>query len=265
MSIQVTCTKCHTRFNVSEKFAGKKGPCPKCKTVITIPSADEEVVISEPVVGPTDGKGRQILKPLKRSESNYSKLQILLMVGSVVVFLVGALIAQAVIVEKYYMPMPLIILPMALVAPMVAYGAYNILRDQELEPFTGQELWLRVLICGAIYALLWAGMPLAKYAFGDRYDTGTWILALAGMLGAGGATGMLIFDFDYTMGLIHYGLFLGLCLLGRFFAGIGVFPGMLEKPAPVAESAPQVSSMWDSDLYGPLQDLCPIIVAMFTG
>ena len=45
---------------------------------------------------------------------------------------------------------------------------------------------------------------------------------------------MLSFDFDYTMGLMHYGLFLGLCLLARVLAGIGVFPGMLEqadKPA----------------------------------
>ena len=72
-------------------------------------------------------------------------------------------------------------------------------------------------------------MPLAKYAFGDRYDTGSWILALVGMLGVGGSTGMLSFDFDYTMGLIHYGLFLGLCLLARVLAGIGVFPGMLEQ------------------------------------
>ena len=40
---------------------------------------------------------------------------------------------------------------------------------------------------------------------------------------------MLSFDFDYTMGLIHYGLFLGLCLLARVLAGIGVFPGMLEQ------------------------------------
>lgn len=241
MPIQVTCVKCHTRFKVSEKFAGKKGPCPKCKTVITIPTSEEEVTIHAPVVGPTDGKGRQILKPLKRKDNTYSKLQLLAMVGSVVVFLIGALVAQLMVAEKYYMPLPLMIVPMAIVAPMVAYGAYNILREQELEPFKGQELWLRVLICGAIYALLWAGMPLAKYAFGDRYDTGSWILALIGMLGVGGATGMLVFDFDYTMGLIHYGLFLGLCLVGRMIAGVGVFPGMLEKPEaipqkPVGES-----------------------------
>ena len=231
MAIRVTCTKCHTRFNVSEKYAGQKGPCPKCKEVILVPKAEDEVVISAPVAGPKDGKGRQILKPIKRNENKFSMLQLVAMIGSVIVFLLGALFIQYSYSDedRLALPLPLMIFPMALVAPMVAYGAYNILKDQELDSFEGQELWLRIVICGAIYALLWGAMPLAKYAFGDRYDTGTWILALVGMLGAGGATGMLTFDFDYTMGLIHYGLFLGLCLIARVLAGIGVFPGMLEN------------------------------------
>ena len=45
MPIQVTCPKCFTRFSVSEKFAGKKGPCPKCKSEITVPDVGEEVVV----------------------------------------------------------------------------------------------------------------------------------------------------------------------------------------------------------------------------
>jgi hypothetical protein len=229
MPIPVTCPKCHTRFKVSEKFAGQKGPCPKCKEVILVPKLEDEVVISAPVVGPKDGKGRQILKPIKRNENKFSMIQLVAMVGSVVAFLIGALVVQFYVEDKSQLSMLLMVVPMAIVAPLVAYGAYNILKDQEIESFVGQELWLRVVICGAIYALLWAGMPLAKYAFGDRYDTGSWILALVGMLGVGGSTGMLSFDFDYTMGLIHYGLFLGLCLLARVLAGIGVFPGMLEQ------------------------------------
>jgi len=39
MPIQVTCPGCKAQFNVSEKFAGKQGPCPKCKKPITIPKA----------------------------------------------------------------------------------------------------------------------------------------------------------------------------------------------------------------------------------
>ncbi|MEC8508925.1 MAG: MJ0042-type zinc finger domain-containing protein, partial [Planctomycetota bacterium] len=34
MSIRVTCPGCHARFNVSDQFAGKSGPCPKCKKTI---------------------------------------------------------------------------------------------------------------------------------------------------------------------------------------------------------------------------------------
>ena len=45
MAIQVTCSGCHARFKVSDKYAGRKGPCPKCKAEITVPDADEEVVI----------------------------------------------------------------------------------------------------------------------------------------------------------------------------------------------------------------------------
>ena len=48
MPIRVTCSSCHARFNVSDQFAGKEGPCPKCKTMIKIPDKEEEVVIAVP-------------------------------------------------------------------------------------------------------------------------------------------------------------------------------------------------------------------------
>lgn len=40
MPIQIICTKCQTQFSVSDKFAGKKGPCPKCRQPITVPRAE---------------------------------------------------------------------------------------------------------------------------------------------------------------------------------------------------------------------------------
>ena len=48
MPITIVCPGCHGRFSVSEKFAGKQGPCPKCKKVISIPKASEEVKIHVP-------------------------------------------------------------------------------------------------------------------------------------------------------------------------------------------------------------------------
>ena len=49
MAINVVCPGCRSRFAVSEKFAGKTGPCPKCKQPIVIPTpAAKDVVVHEP-------------------------------------------------------------------------------------------------------------------------------------------------------------------------------------------------------------------------
>lgn len=40
MAIEVSCPSCKTKFTVSDKFAGKQGPCPKCKAPITIPKPE---------------------------------------------------------------------------------------------------------------------------------------------------------------------------------------------------------------------------------
>ena len=69
MPIQVTCPGCLSRFTVSDKYAGKKGPCPKCKKEIMVPDKAQEVVIHAPEVsGPKDSKGVAVLKPIKRGE-----------------------------------------------------------------------------------------------------------------------------------------------------------------------------------------------------
>lgn len=232
MPIQVTCPKCMTRFNVSEKFAGKEGPCPKCKSKIRVPEKAEEVVISAPKSGPTDSEGREILKPIKRADNRLSQIQIGAIVASLVGFLATAFFFRLTFEDKINFPFWILAVSAILIAIPIALGAYTILKDSELEDFKGKSLWTRVLICGGIYALFWLAMPLSKYAFGDQYEMGTWILALVGMLGGGAAVGMLTFDFDYLTGLLHYGLYLGFCLLGRLIAGIGTLPGMLEQPKP---------------------------------
>ena len=48
MAINVICPGCHTRFKVSDKYAGVEGPCPKCKVKIKIPEKSDEVVIHTP-------------------------------------------------------------------------------------------------------------------------------------------------------------------------------------------------------------------------
>lgn len=225
MPIRVTCNKCHTRFNVSEKFAGKEGPCPKCKTKIRVPDASEEVVIAAPKMsGPVDSKGQAVLKPLSRKETKISRIQLTLIAASMIGFLAIAFVMRIMIPEKADFPDWLLAISAFLVAPPLVYVAYAFLREQDLDGFVGNELWARVMICSAVYALTWIAMPLAAFAFNDSYEVGSFVIAGVAMLGIGGVTGMLSFDFDYFMGSVHYGLYMATCLLGRWLAGVGMLP-----------------------------------------
>ncbi len=225
MPIRVTCPKCHTRFNVSDKFAGKEGPCPKCKTKIQVPEKSEEVVIAAPAnAGPVDSVGRSVLKPIRRKETRLSSVQLTLIAVCIIGFLAAALILQMMIPEKSGFPMWLLGLSAFLIAPPLVFVAYAFLRDQELDPFRGNELWGRVLICSAIYAITWIAMPLACFAFNDSYEVGSYVIAGIAMMGIGGVAGMYCFDFDFLMGSVHFGLYLGTCLLGRWLAGVGALP-----------------------------------------
>src|SRR5206468_717565 len=95
MAIDVTCPSCHTRFQVSDKFAGKSGPCPKCKATIKIPDKTQEVVIHAPEVsGPTDSKGQAVLKPIARKEVRLQMPQIVAIIGSVLVVLIVAVVLR---------------------------------------------------------------------------------------------------------------------------------------------------------------------------
>jgi hypothetical protein len=238
MSIRVTCPGCHQRFDVSEKFAGREGPCPKCKIKIRIPDKSEEVVIQTPdMAGPKDKKGRLVLKPIARAETILSGVQIALIVCTIVGFLLAALIVRFVLDGKE-MPAYLPVLGNVLLAPAIVFAGYTFLRDQELGPFTGKQLWTRVAICSAVYAASWLAMYAGRYAFNDRWELGSWVSAIVSMLLLGAAAGMLAFEMDYLTGLLHYGLYLGCTFLMRVLAGMDVLPGMTE-PTPLINANQQ--------------------------
>jgi predicted Zn finger-like uncharacterized protein len=56
----ITCSNCQSKIRVPDSAAGKKGKCPKCGTIITIPAeappeeAAAEAVVEEPAGSPFD-------------------------------------------------------------------------------------------------------------------------------------------------------------------------------------------------------------------
>ena len=160
MAISVVCAKCQARFNVSDKFAGQTGPCPKCKQPIKIPKATGDVTIH----GPS--------KPAESSQSGQMPTApIVFKEESVLSYLCHdtsccrrARIAWSIRFRQSIqgriwptgsIPFLLQALTAFFVAIPCAKVGYTVMRDKELEPYRGRPLAIRVLVCSMVYAALW--------------------------------------------------------------------------------------------------------------
>ena len=215
MPIAVTCPKCLTRFSVNEKFAGKKGPCPKCKNEITIPELTEQVVIhAPPDVAPKDSKGQSVLKPIKRKEAKFSRALIWGSVGGVA----GAILLALGMRLTGGTPIIMrIIIALAVAPPLVRFG-YAISRDSELEPYVGRELWNRVWITSAVLAATWLiYVFITPYVLDIDYASEMGLLAsgisLVVMLTFGSVAAMAAFELELFGGMIIAGVYVAATLL----------------------------------------------------
>ncbi|MBX3420512.1 MAG: hypothetical protein KF752_03040 [Pirellulaceae bacterium] len=231
MPIPVTCPTCFTRFSVSDKFAGKSGPCPKCKATIKIPELAQQVVVHAPAdKGPTDSKGKSVLKPIGRQDVKLSLPVILTAaLGTLTVF------AVAFGLRLSNQPPSAWIVGAAgllLALPLVAVG-YWFLRDDELQGFQGHELWVRCLICAVVFALGWAlyrFIPAYLNGYESAAETSLleMLLMFAVMIGLGTAAAVLTLEIELGQGLLLYALYLivTLALAGLSGTPLGeVMPG----------------------------------------
>jgi hypothetical protein len=222
MAIQITCPGCHKRFQVSDKFAGQKGPCPNCKTVIQIPKKEEEAVIHAPAEFGGSGKtGAPTFKPVARTDATFSPAVAgLVAAATLLVFALAWFVGRA-----SGDPPTIVLVAGALVlAPPLVFGGYLFLRDDELEPFRGASLWIRVGIVSLVYALIWGivgvwikGYFLETPAFEESYQV---IIAMAVMIGLGAFAAHVALDLDIWSAAFHYGLYLAVTVLLRMTMGM---------------------------------------------
>jgi hypothetical protein len=216
MAIQVTCPGCHKRFSVSDKFAGQKGPCPSCKTVIQIPSKSEEVIVHAPEeFGPKDAAGRPVLKPIARSEARLS-VAVSVLIGTLLV----GLVAGAIWLRATYggeVPHWILGAGAALLGPPLAFAGYTFLRNDELEPYRGRGVLLRALICGLVYAGLWGVYFGAIYFVfeNERLELFQLLFIVPVLMAIGAGTAYVSFDVDFGTGVIHYAFYLLVTVLLR--------------------------------------------------
>ena len=223
MPIPVTCPGCKKSFNVDDKFAGKTGPCPHCKARITVPQQQPEVTVHAPAEFSSGGKsttGKLVLKPIAREKTRITPLGIAA-VGGGVVAAIGYAVAIRLMAGEPGSMKQIVLCGVGLlaIAPPLAVAAYTVLRDVELGPYRGKELYIRAAICGLVYAILWAGFAYVKHVLGE-IDLPYWLLLAPPFFVIGGMAGKFSFDLETASGFFHYAFYVAVTIVLGLIAGV---------------------------------------------
>ena len=223
MPIPVVCPGCKARFNVSDQFAGRTGPCPKCKQPITIPAlAVKAVTIHEPEAPVTTsaGTGRMPTAPIRRVEKAIPTWKFAALGGAAVAAMLAAwgvgtvLGADALTTDLSWLPA---VAGLVLAVPCVLLG-YAAVRNRELEPYTGTPLLLRSLACAAVYAGLWVvkgQLPAEQTA-----EMWQWVYIGPLFMAAGGLAALVSLELDWGPAIAHFSLYAMVTSLLRWLAGL---------------------------------------------
>lgn len=221
MPIQVTCPGCLSRFTVSDKYAGKKGPCPKCKKELTVPDKSQEVVIHAPEsAGPKDSKGVAVLKPIKRTDFKLTTREIAISAAIAIVAVAFAIVGRVSFTEQPWWFLSLGAIAMSF---PLAWAGYIFLHDDELGTYVGQELINRVAICAGVFAVTWGLYWLVSYYLGSKtladVDGIQFAISVLVMFTAGALVSMAVFELEIGQAVMHYGLYFFVTFLLALIAG----------------------------------------------
>ncbi|TWT48659.1 hypothetical protein [Botrimarina hoheduenensis] len=231
MAIQVTCPGCMARFTVADEHGGKQGPCPKCKKPITIPKAEDQIVIHAPKgEGPTNKEGKRVLKTVKRKDTAFSPLIATGVGVTVLLTLLAAFLLRG--YPDTAGSYPILGGGALLLGPLLAWAGYLFLRDQELEPYQGGPLWIRALVCGLVYALAWGIYLLIASQIGEtgwqQNGLEIWQMGFAAAVAVGIGTfaAFVSLDLEPLMGFLHCALYFAVTVGLRFVMALPPLPGL---------------------------------------
>jgi hypothetical protein len=223
MSIPVVCPGCRKRFEVSEQFAGKTGPCPSCKTQITIPKLEEQVVIHAPKEGPP-GKtrtGKPTPKPTARKDAKFQPVQAAVIAGATIVVMVVTLAARGVLQSDSWTNWMLRAAGLLVVSPPLVLGGYWFLRDDELEPYRNRELYLRAGALALVFAILWGGFGIVERNVIVPGEIWQWLFVAPPFFVFGALMALACLDLDFGSGFFLYSFYVVATGLLRWLAGLG--------------------------------------------
>ena len=253
MPISVTCPGCLSRFTVSDKYAGKKGPCPKCKKDLIVPDKTQEVVIHAPEIGPKDSKGVSVLKPLKRAEFKLSKIEIIVGAILTVVSLGLAIFARTGFADPPWLLSAFGVISLAF---PLAWVGYSFFHDDELQEYSGQERSTRVGICALVFAVTWGLYWFLAYYMGNKtladVDAVQFAVFLAVMFVIGSLGSLAAMDLEFGQALLHYSMYFAATFLLALLAGV-----QISEPMSSGKSKPGFPTVNPNLINPQLKNIAP--------
>lgn len=223
MAIIVVCPGCRKSFKVSDKFAGKTGPCPTCKRTLQVPTKAEEVQVHAPEAFAGGGRstsGKLVTEPIARVNAKFHPVKAVLIAAAAVVVLVAAWLGRPIWTMQGTQGLLARIIGLLVVSPPLVLAAYAVLRDDELEPYRGTALYVRAAACSLAYAALWGvfAFLFQGWLTGELWQ---WIVVVPVMAMLGGGAALASLDLQLGDAVFHYGFYLIVTVLLRWAAGMG--------------------------------------------
>jgi len=222
MSILVVCPGCKKSFRVSDQFAGRKGPCPNCKTLITVPAKSAEVKVHGPEEFASGGRtvsGELATKPLPKEMAKFDPVVAGIIAAACLVVLTLAWLGGRI---GLFRGNPVTCaLGLAVVTPPLVIAAYSFLRNDELQPFRGMALYIRAGICSLCYIVLWGAFAWVAGSGWLTSEIISWLVVAPPFFIVGMLVAHSSLDLDMANGLFHYTFYLLVTMLLGWVAGVG--------------------------------------------
>lgn len=220
MAIIVTCPGCLKSFQVSDQFAGRTGPCPKCKRTLTVPEKAQEVTVHAPEAfagGGRSASGKLITKPVSFETTKAQPVQIVAIIAAVLIVLALTWVGGR---TKLFDNIIVTAIGLLAVSPPLVMAAYAILRNQELEPYRGTALYVRSSICALVYVALWGIFTLLVSRGVITGELYAWLIVVPPFAVTGALFALATLDLDFGDAVFHYGFYLLATLVLRWAAGM---------------------------------------------
>jgi hypothetical protein len=220
MSIIVACPGCLKSFTVSDKFAGRTGPCPNCKRPLKVPDKSQEVKIEAPEEFASGGKsvsGKLIVKPVAFTPTRLQPVRTTLIVAAALgVVAIAWLGGRAGTFQNPW----LTVLGLLCVSPPLVVVAYAVLRNDELEPYRGVPLMFRASLCALGYVFLWGAFALLTSREVITGEMWNWVFVVPPFAVMGGVFALATLDLGFGDGMLHFGFYLLATVVLRWVAGM---------------------------------------------